>query len=170
MNWDIRITLVGLAGAMEFEICSKGDMDELTDRNFIGCTSILANYCTLTKEWTACPEFDRERLTVRYGQAIADIIEKKAKILKVPYSMKMHDPDMPENIWPSNTASEKLVYDYTGIDFLRQKEMNYLEWRQYMCDAVKYNLSNTPDGVEMLNSAYDETCLPFDRDAFFGRK
>lgn len=170
MNWDITITLAGLTGAVMFGVCTKGDMDRMTDRAFLNCTDILGKYCTDPEPWEQCPPFERERLTVRYGQAIADIIEEKKTILKIPYSLKMHNGDMPENIWPSNTTAEKLVFDYTGIDFLRQKDMNFLEWRQLLADGIKYNLSNTADGVEVLNSAYDETCVPFDRDAFFGRK
>lgn len=168
MDWNLKIPINTLSGVLFFGICTKKDYECMSARKFSGCCSVLSGYCSDPEEWERIPRFEKERVLGQYGKAIADIIEDDdlRKILKVPYSMKMHNPDIPDNLLPSRSVGEKLVYDYTGIDFLRQENMNYLQWLQLCADSAKYNLSGTAEGVEMLNSAYDEMFVPFDRNAF----
>lgn len=168
MDWNLKIPISSLFGGLIFWICNKRDYEFMAARKFLGCDDVLKKYCADPETWERMPRFERDRVGQSYGKAISDIVndDDLRKILKVPYSIKMHNPDIPDNLMPSYTVGEKLVYDYTGIDFLRQDGMNYLRWLQLCADSVKYNLSGRADGVEMLNSAYDEMFVPFDRDAF----
>ena len=170
MDWNISIPIGTIGGLMMFGVCSKADFEFMDARKFKGCGATLGKYCAEPERFGALPEFERERIGGKYAETIGEIIEELGKVLRVPESVLMHDPDMPENKLPCRSVGEKLVYEHTGIDFLRQKDMNYLEWLQYCADAAKYNLSGSAEGVIMLNSAYDEMFVPFDRDDFFGRK
>ena len=44
--------------------------------------------------------------------------------------------------------------------------LNYLIYRLYLADAVKYNLGRTEKGIAYLNTAYAEMFAEFDRQTF----
>ena len=170
MNYDIKIALKTISGTLCFGIYSKADYDITEGKEPRLCVDILRKYCTEPQKFDMLPFFEWERLCTEYSRELEELTQKMGQRLRVPESMMMRDPDMPRNLLPSHTIAEKIVYDYTGIDFIRQDRLNWLLWLQFLCDGVKYNLSGSKEGVEILNSAYDEMFVPFDRDSFLGRK
>ena len=54
----------------------------------------------------------------------------------------------------NESRDEKLVYDYTGIDFLRIGELDVFSYWAYLHDAVVWDCGRTPKGREYLENAY----------------
>ena len=49
---------------------------------------------------------------------------------------------------------EKLVMDYTGIDFISQQELGVFEFWLYYKDAIIWNNSMSKEGLENLRNAW----------------
>jgi hypothetical protein len=54
----------------------------------------------------------------------------------------------------NTTQAEKIVQEYTGIDFLRIGETGLFTFWRYLHDAVVWNNSQTDSGREYLEKAY----------------
>lgn len=59
----------------------------------------------------------------------------------------------------------KLVYDYTGIDFMRLKKVDILTFWRYFRDAVVYRAKQSEQGKEYLEKAYNSVQTKPDRAA-----
>lgn len=47
-----------------------------------------------------------------------------------------------------------MVYDYTGVDFLKQEEMKLLDFYKLLRDAFIYRYQQTKEGMEYLDECW----------------
>lgn len=59
-----------------------------------------------------------------------------------------------EGHYTVTTIEEKLVGDYTGLDFDRIDSLTVFEFWQYLRDAVIYNCMQTEEGREYLDKCW----------------
>ena len=70
--------------------------------------------------------------------------------------MPYYPPEKESKAFFKNTSQEeKMVKDYTGIDFLRIGELSVFDFWRYLHDAVIWNNSQTEDGRKYLENAYN---------------
>ena len=62
-----------------------------------------------------------------------------------------------------STFFEKLVADYTGLNFHEIEELDYIEYLQYRFDAFISKMNETEKGREYLDRAYNLTQTAPDR-------
>lgn len=63
--------------------------------------------------------------------------------------------------------------EYTGLNFLQIKQLNYIEFLQYRRDAFIHRLNQTEEGREYLRNAWRMTQTEPDREKLrlkFGKK
>ena len=53
-----------------------------------------------------------------------------------------------------NTVEEKLISEYTGLNFIQVDELNVIEYWAYLRDAIIYNCSQTEKGQEYLEKCW----------------
>lgn len=81
-----------------------------------------------------------------------------------PYAPPTVVTDTPESGPYKTTFHEmKLVYEYTGIDFGRLRELDILTFWRYFRDAVIYRAIQSESGKEYLNKAYNSVQTKPDR-------
>lgn len=71
-----------------------------------------------------------------------------------------------------STLEEKIVRDYTGLDFCRIESLTVFEFWQYLRDAAIYNYMQSDSGKEYLDKCWAAEQKDPDRNAlrkYFGR-
>ena len=63
----------------------------------------------------------------------------------------------------NTTQEEKIIQEYTGIDFLRIEEISVFDYWRYLHDAVVWNCNQTEKGKQYLENAYNYTQTKADR-------
>lgn len=53
-----------------------------------------------------------------------------------------------------STWGERIVSEYTGLNFLQLEEVSYLRYLQWRRDAYIYRLNQTEEGREYLDNAW----------------
>lgn len=54
----------------------------------------------------------------------------------------------------STSQEEKIVSEYTGIDFLELEDLEMFDYWRYLHDAIVWNCNQTEEGREYLENAY----------------
>jgi len=93
-----------------------------------------------------------------YIDAVEDYIKSNSDIFEIPRKDDFESESDSERLkLPVPTYSERLVYEHTGLNFAQINELNYLEYRMLLADAVKVRILRREDGkgVEYLNECYD---------------
>lgn len=164
---QLDITAVYLCGKIRIKICTKNELDMLMN----GELQSTAIFGEMLKKYSGnapdnMPEAELSRLMGVYIDGITKIIEDWGEYLKVPESSFPLENSLPECSFPASTLPEKLVAEYTGLSILRVGDLDYLLYRLYLADAVKYNLGRTEKGIDYLNAAHLEMLSEYDRSAF----
>lgn len=163
----IDINAISLSGKIKMKICTKDELDTLYECGLQSTAifgEILKKHCESIPEML--PDAEIIRLMNLYLDGIADIIEKHREYLILPESSVPLEGALPDCSIPSSTLGEKIVSEYTGISIPEVGKLNYLIYRLYLADAVKYNLGRTEKGIEYLNTAYLEMFSEYDRGTF----
>ena len=63
----------------------------------------------------------------------------------------------------NTTQEEKIVQKYTGIDFLRIDDIGVFDFWRYLHDAVIWNNSQSDEGLQYLENAYNYQQTKADR-------
>lgn len=172
---DVMIPIITINGKRLYKICSLSEYDMI--RAAVGADNdgeIIRAYLLVLKPLCGgkkkddIPFLEIKRIIGKYLEEIEKITEECGKLLKVPDSVTMHGT-LPNCDLPCHTVGEKIVSDYAGMSMKEVRDMQYLEYRYLLAEAVKYNLSGTKKGIEMLNQCYDEMFIPFSKADFFGR-
>lgn len=164
---QLGINAVSLCGKIKIKICTKNELDRLTESG----SQSAEIFGEILKKYGddipfTLPDAELMRLMGAYIDGIAEIIEAHGEYLKVPESSVPLEGALPECSLPSSTLPEKIAAEYTGLTVPEVGELNYLLYRLYLADAVKYNLGRTEKGIEYLNTAYLEMFSEYDRDTF----
>ena len=162
------INAVCLRGKISIKICSKNEFDLLLqggERSAAAFLGILEESC-LPDVIRKLPPAEVIRLRDVYIEGICGIIEDYGEYLRIPEASVPLDGALPNCELSAATVAEKLVSEYTGLDMARVEGLNYLIYRLYLADAVKYNLGRTEKGIAYLNTAYAEMFAEFDRQTF----
>lgn len=117
------------------EICNRNYNEIHIDKNYI-----LDNFTVN----------DLHNFLIKLPEWIKSEIENDP-LLKLPYL-----PENSENkaFLENNTADLKIVSDYTNLNFNEILELEIFEFRNYLHDAVIWNLSKSEKGREQLEKAY----------------
>lgn len=171
IKWkNTDISTASLGGIIKIKICRKElfeyilhklaeGMDEAEcEKLFNELVGDIAVDCNISLA-------EKYRIMCRYCESVNQIIEDNGEELKMPHCVAM-DAESHLCALPCHTMSMKLAADYTGCSIAELEQMSYLEFRYWAAEAAKYNLSSTEKGRELLNQAYDEMFVPFDRNAF----
>ena len=90
-----------------------------------------------------------------YREAVEKYCEDNIDIFGLPKSFGMDSGE--ECRLPVITYGERLVYEHSGLSFDKIAELDILDFRMLLADAVKYRVLNRSDGKgrEFLNECYD---------------
>lgn len=166
-DFDIKIATLG--GVVRIPVCTKAEHDmmiaaEGDEEKALVIVKICREHNV--KISGKLPIAEAARVFDSYDTKIQAFIEKNKEILTIPHSALMDAGQKARSRWPQKTTDLKIVYDYTGIDFKQLEQMGYLQFLFLLCEAVKYNMAGSEIGIDMLNAAYEEQILPFDRKKF----
>ena len=89
-----------------------------------------------------------------YLRQINEYREKNMDYLKIPGSSDF-TVDVPDKL-PVMTYGENAVYTYSGIDFIRQKDINIIEYWMILADSLKARISQTKEGREYLDECWHD--------------
>ena len=95
------------------------------------------------------------KLIKTYREAVEKYCEDNIDIFGLPKSFGMDSGE--ECRLPVVTYAERLVYEHSGLPFDKISELDILDFRMLLADAVKYRVLNRSDGKgkEFLNECYD---------------
>lgn len=95
------------------------------------------------------------KLIKAYREAIEKYCEDNIDIFGLPKSFGMDSGE--ECRLPVVTYAERLVYEHSGLSFDKISDLDILDFRMLLADAVKYKMLNRSDGKgkEFLNECYD---------------
>lgn len=155
-------------GEVRARVCSKGVYDKIQYLLTTGSGDISeimgeipvenlpGNIC-LT--YTTCFEF-----LTNYRNAVEKYCEENIDIFGIPKKEEF-ETEEPVRL-PLVTVSERLVYEHTGINFREIDELDILDYRLLLADAMKWRILQRQDGKgrEYLNECYD--CMHKNSDIF----
>ncbi len=170
MKWkNIDISAASLGGIIKIKICSKELYEHIVHKLAEGMTGAECNklFAELTANAVNCKlsTAEKKRVIRQYCNSVNQIVEDNGQELKIPHCVAM-DAEGHSCALECHTVAVKLAADYTGCSIPEIEQMSYLEFKYWAAEAAKFNLSSSEKGREMLNQAYDEMFVPFDRDAF----
>lgn len=95
------------------------------------------------------------KLIKAYREAVEKYCEDNIDIFGLPKSFGMDSGE--ECRLPVVTYAERLVYEHSGLSFDKISDLDILDFRMLLADAVKYRVLNRSDGKgkEFLNECYD---------------
>ena len=95
------------------------------------------------------------KLMAAYREAVEKYCEDNIGIFGLPKAFGMDGGE--ECRLPVITYGERLVYEHSGLSFDKIAELDILDFRMLLADAVKYRVLNRSDGKgrEFLNECYD---------------
>ena len=139
-----------VSGVIGCTVCTKADWEKICREN-------------ISSEWqerfirkyaaAEIKDFERSQYIRAYIKALKDIKHEFMDLLEIPQNI-------PDGKKPCKlrccTSAEHLVYTHTGVDFIRQGDVDIVTWWQWVADAYKYNiLANLGDkGEEELNECW----------------
>jgi hypothetical protein len=95
-----------------------------------------------------------ESFVNEYMRQINEYRESCMDYLKIPGSSDF-TVDVPDKL-PVMTYGENAVYTYSGIDFIRQKDINIIEYWMILADSLKARISQTKEGREYLDECWHD--------------
>lgn len=149
-------------GYIRAEVCSKGTFEQLK----IGVNSEkIFSEIAADVPSELINDVTKKAFISSYIDAVEDYIKSNSDIFEIP-----HKDDFESNSeclkLPVPTYSERLVYEHTGLNFAEINELNYLEYRLLLADAIKVRILRREDGkgTEYLNECYE--CMHHISDLF----
>ena len=148
-DWDfyVKLPITGIVGC---KVCTKAMWEAISRKK-----AVKKDISTFFEEYVEKPVVDYEQAALirEYVKTLRDIKHEFMDILEVP-------EDIPDNEIPCKlncyTQAEHLVYKHTGVDFIRQSDVDIITWWQWAADAYKYaivyNLGD--EGKKQLNSCW----------------
>lgn len=156
MSYDFIIRLP-LSGEIGCRVCSKkmweriqtNDLDERIQAEMFGSREFIVSGHIKSK-------FEVFEFIRCYKRALLKFKDDNMDIMRIPEDIDDGDADKVICKLKVVTIFEKLVYDYSGVDYLRQADMLITDWWMLAADAVKYNIIHNKgeDGKRDLNSAW----------------
>jgi hypothetical protein len=89
-----------------------------------------------------------------YLRQINEYREKNMDYLMIPETISFDTPE-PDKL-PVMTCAENAVYIYSGLDFIRQAELNIIEYWMILADSMKAQILRTKDGKDYLNECWHD--------------
>lgn len=168
---EYKITLSSLHGRLDLEVCSVKQRERIISGIKSGNIKFIEERLkdliqTGTKRKPAkidgCPA-EVIRIAVRYIEKLEETVKKYGEQLMTPKCSWIDLNGGKECKLLPVTQCEKLAADYGRMSINEIRDLNYLVYRLFLADAVKYNLSRSDKGTEYLNGAYEEMFAPSDR-------
>lgn len=139
-----------VSGVINSTICTKADWEKICRENISteSADSFIRKYAAVKIK-----DFERAQYIRAYIKALKDLKHEYMDLLEIPQNI-------PDGKKPCKlrcySAAEHLVYAHTGVDFIRQGDVDIVTWWQWAADAYKYNiLANLGDkGEEELNECW----------------
>lgn len=145
-------------GAVRGYICRK----KTFDRIILAASGVYVNDTAEIMAETA-PDADRELLGITgtfcflraYRDAVESYCEENIDVFGLPEAFGSQYGERCR--LPVITYGERMVYEHSGLSFSEISELDVLDYRMLLADAVKYKVLNRQDGKgrEYLNECYD---------------
>lgn len=95
---------------------------------------------------------------------------KRSKKLKIPSCSRSWKEEGHEQDWTGHyeieTQEEKVIRDYSGLDFEQADNLDIFTFWQVLRDAVIWNASQTEEGQQWLDRCWAENQTEPDRETF----
>ena len=93
----------------------------------------------------------------RYREMLDDYIDGSIDFMRIPEKPDFGKSKTQEVKFPISTCGERFVMEHTGLNFIEIGELDIIEYRLFLADAVKMRILRREDGKggEYLNECYN---------------
>lgn len=157
---EIDISIIALCGRIKLRTATKQLMEKIIweeNSPLLLFDELIESCCTQGSKARIrrLPAAEKLRILGKYVSEIGEVIKKNKMSLVLP---SVDDEETAPCLLEPEAFYEKLVADHLHISVLEVENLNYLEYCFWRAEAVKYNLSGSEKGRQMLNAAYFALC------------
>lgn len=149
----------GIFGMIGIPICSKADWDFLIYAVALKQQKTLSE--AVRRLGLQLPEHTPQKLLesilVQYRDAVEEYCESNMDIFNIPENLDFDTMNEEKLKLPILTFGESMVREHTGFDFEKINQLDILDYRMLLADAMKLKMLRRADGKgkEYLNECYN---------------